>query len=126
MRYMMLIYYDEQKMQARDEASQAQVFEEYLNYTLQLQQAEVMRIGDALQSTETSRTHRRHAGNDVMVDGPFAETKEQLGGIYVIDVDTIEEAVGWASRVPEAEGRSVEVRPILELPYPRAEDVTES
>jgi hypothetical protein len=121
MRYMLLIYYKEKAMQARDEEQQQRVFREYLDYTLELQQAGVMRIGDALQGTATSRTHRLHEGAALAIDGPFAETKEQLGGIYVIDVGNMDEAVKWASKVPEAEGRSVEVRPILELPYPHAE-----
>lgn len=121
MRYMSLMYYDEEAMQARDEEQQQYVFQEYLDYTLELQQAGVMRIGDTLQGTDTSRTHRLHEGAALAVDGPFADAKEQLGGIYVIEVENMDEAVKWASKVPEAEDRSVEVRRILESPYPRGE-----
>ncbi len=95
---MLLIYYDEKAMQARDEEQQQQVFQEYLNYTLEHQQAGVMRTGDALHGTETSRTHRLHSGSTLAVDGPFAETKEQLGGIYIIDVANIDDAVDWQAR----------------------------
>ncbi len=97
-------------------------FDEYMaawtQYTQDLAEAGVLRGGEALQGAETATTVR-HAGDGTtsLVDGPFAELKEHLGGYYEIDVDTLDEALEWARRLPVGEG-AVEVRPIFPTDMP--------
>ena len=115
MRYALLIYYDEQKsMQLTDEENQAlmnahwQVFEE-------MKQAKVHQPGGpALEPTHTAVSVRVRNGKMLTTDGPFAETKEQLGGLYIVKCDSIEEAARWAAKIPEAQHGTVEVRPIID------------
>jgi hypothetical protein len=82
-------------------------------YTEALQEAGVMAAGDALQGGETATTVRVRDDETVVTDGPFAETKEILGGYYVIDVPDLDAALGWAARIPSAPYGSVEVRPVM-------------
>jgi hypothetical protein len=69
--------------------------------------------GEGLQASPTSKTIRVENGEQVVTDGPFAETKEQLGGFYVIECASMDEALDWAARVPSAEQGSTEVRPVI-------------
>ena len=116
MRYALLIYHDEQKnMQMSGEEEQAlmnahwQLFEE-------MKQAEVIQPGGpALEPTHTAVSVRVREGKMMTTDGPFAETKEQLGGLYIVKCDTIEEAAQWAAKIPEAQHGTVEVRPIIDF-----------
>ena len=71
--------------------------------------------GEALEPTSTATTVRMRDGQPVMTDGPFAETKEQLGGFYMIEAADLDEAIGLASQIPAARTGCIEVRPILEL-----------
>jgi hypothetical protein len=73
-----------------------------------------MRGGDALQATAAATSVRVRDGKTVTTDGPFAETKEQLGGYYMIDCDNLDQAIDAASRIPAARGGTIEVRPIME------------
>ncbi|MDA1349785.1 MAG: YciI family protein [Chloroflexi bacterium] len=124
MRYMLLIHYDETQMANRLADEQAKVFQAYQDFTMELQEAGVMLAGDALHPTTTAKTARIVNGNPMTTDGPFAETKEQLGGFYMIDVSTEAEALRWALKIPDAAGGSIEVRPVLELNYPRVDGWT--
>jgi hypothetical protein len=72
--------------------------------------------GDPLLPTETATTVRVRGGDRLTTDGPFAETKEVLGGYYLIDVDDLDEALEWAGQMPNIEYGSVEVRPVMEMP----------
>jgi hypothetical protein len=74
-----------------------------------------MRGGEALQLSDTATTVRVREGETLLSDGPFAETHEQLGGFYMIECDTVDEAIGAAKRIPGALNGSVEVRPIMEF-----------
>ena len=74
-----------------------------------------MHAGDALQPTSTARTVQVKDGNLVTTDGPFAETKEQLGGYYILDCKDWDEAVAWAAKIPAAQSGTIEVRPIQEM-----------
>ncbi len=77
--------------------------------------AGVVRGGEALQASETATVVRVRDDQRLVTDGPFAETREQLGGFYLLDCADLDEAIAWASRIPGARLGAVEVRPILEL-----------
>jgi hypothetical protein len=118
--YLLLIYGDEQ---ARTEAwerlseeEQNRNMGEWYAYTDELRKAGIHVAGEALQPTGTAKTVRVEAGERLVTDGPFAETKEQLGGYYVIDVDSEEQALDWAAKMPSLPHGSVEVRPIMVFP----------
>jgi hypothetical protein len=113
MQYMLLIYGDESSWGSRSEEDRGQVIEAYGAFTQELQQAGAMVAGDALQPTQTATTVRVKEGETLMTDGPFAETKEQLGGYYLIEADSLDEAIEWAAKVPAAREGSVEVRPVM-------------
>jgi hypothetical protein len=85
----------------------------WYEYTQALQDAGVMRGGEALQWVETATTVRVRNGERLVSDGPFAETKEALGGYYVIDVADLDAALSWAERMPNIGYGSVEVRPVM-------------
>ena len=84
----------------------------WFQYTAELEQAGVYGGGEALQDASTATTVRHADGATSLVDGPFAELKEHIGGYYVIDVDTLDDAIAWARKVPIGTG-AVEVRPIF-------------
>ena len=69
--------------------------------------------GEGLQPSATATTVRRQGDDRIVTDGPFAETKEQLGGFYLIDVENLDEALEWAKKVPISDGQSTEVRPVM-------------
>lgn len=110
MRYMLLIYEDESGPQP-SEAEMAKWFE----YTEALRNAGVHLAGDALLPTSSATTVRVKSGETVATDGPFAETREQLGGFYIIDVEDLDAAIEWAAKVPNAHKGSIEVRPVMEF-----------
>ena len=83
-----------------------------MGYGRAMHEAGILLAGDQLQPTSASTTLRFQTGKVIPTDGPFAETKEQLGGYYTIDVPNLDEAVKWAARCPAAQGGSIEVRPV--------------
>jgi hypothetical protein len=85
-------------------------------YTEELQKAGALRAGDALQDVSTATTVRLQDGERMLTDGPFAETKEVLGGYYLVDVPDLDSAIEWAAKMPNLGYGSVEVRPIMEIP----------
>jgi hypothetical protein len=108
MEYLLLIYGEEAKMQAPNPERMAA----YVAYTEALKQAGVLRGGNRLQPVASATTVRSRNGRPSVLDGPFAETKEQLGGYYLIDVPDLDAALGWASRCPGASLGAIEVRPL--------------
>src|SRR5215467_1794141 len=88
----------------------------FMAYTKALQEAGVMVAGAGLQPTTTATTLRMRDGKRQVQDGPYADTKEQLGGYYVINVPDLDAALEWAARIPAAPGSVIEVRPNLVLP----------
>ena len=114
MRYLLLIYGDRDHNPSPEE--QGQIFQAYTAFTRDIQERGLMRAGEALETVETAKTIRVRNGERLVSDGPFAETKEQLGGFYSIECDTLDEAIETAARIPVAGHGSVEVRPIMELP----------
>jgi hypothetical protein len=112
--YMLLIYGDPADAPPADQ--QEAVYAEWLNYTNALVASGAMINGAPLEGTEAAKTVRVRGGDTQLTDGPFAETKEILGGYYLIDVPTIEEAVALAAKMPNIESGSVEVRPVVVFP----------
>lgn len=114
MRYICLIYRD--PTIERDPS----IVQAYYDYSEEVQSKGVMLAGDALQGVETATTVRVRNGDVITSDGPFAETKEVLGGFYLLDCKDLDEAIYYAAKIPGALHGSIEVRPIQEFP-PREE-----
>jgi hypothetical protein len=115
-RYLLLIYDDPQVWAQMAPEETAGVMKEYFEYSEWLEGKGWFHGGDALQPTQTATTVRVREGERVLTDGPFAETKEQLGGYYQIDVPGLDEALEAAERIPSARFGSIEIRPIMEFP----------
>ena len=114
MRYMLLINSDESRYETMTEEDGAKLMADYGTFTSDLQEAGALVGSDRLQPSTTATTVRVREGQTLTTDGPFAETKEQFGGYYTIDVKDLDEALKWAARVPSATYGSVEVRPVWE------------
>ncbi|MBM2812016.1 MAG: PhnB protein [Chloroflexi bacterium] len=115
MQYLLLIYGDESAYAQNPELGQKEMAE-YGDYTVALKKSGQFKAGDALQPTATATTVRVRNGERLVTDGPFAETKEQLGGYYVVDCENLDQALDWAAKIPGAKSGSIEVRPLMELP----------
>jgi len=113
MQYMLLIYGDQNGWQSRSDEENNQLMQAYYQFTEDLQKSGSMVGGDALQPTQTATTVRVRNDETLTTDGPFAETKEQLGGYYIVDVASLDEALEWAAKIPGAKHGSVEVRPVM-------------
>jgi hypothetical protein len=119
MEYMLLINVDGAPGSGSDEDREA-MGAEFGRYTQELTDAGAMVGGDGLQPPTTATTVRLRGGETLTTDGPFAETKEWLAGYYKIDVDSLDEAIEWAARIPTMKyGGSVEVRPVMPQPAGR-------
>ena len=116
MEYLLLIYDDEKVWAKMPEAERNGVYAEYGAFTNALQSAGALVGANQLQPTGTATTVSIRDGEQLVTDGPFAETKEQLGGYYLIDVDTVDEALEWAAKIPSARYGKIEVRPIVMRP----------
>ncbi len=115
MRYMLLIYDREADWGSMSEEDRGKMFHEYMTFTEGIRKSGQYKAGDALQPTGSATTVRVRNGKSVTTDGPFAETREQLGGYYVVDAKDLDEATEIASRIPGARMGSIEVRPIMEM-----------
>jgi hypothetical protein len=113
---MLLIYGDEAGWDSLSDEDRGRWMQDYGVYTDELRAAGAMIAGDALQPTSSATTVRVRDGEQFVTDGPFAETKEQLGGYYLIEADSLDEATAWAAKLPGARHGSVEVRPVLQVP----------
>ena len=116
MQYMLLIYDDENVWGSMGEDERNGVMREYFEFTNEVKEAGKYVAGDALQPTSTSKSVRLRDGQTTTTDGPFAETKEALGGYYLIDVDSDAEALEWAAKIPSARYGTIEVRPVVVFP----------
>ena len=112
MQYLLMIYSNEAANQAATPAQGAEMLAAYGAYTEALKQAGVMLGSNRLRPTASATTVRLASGKTQVLNGPYAETKEQLGGYYLIDVPDLDAAIAWASRCPAASYGTVEVRPI--------------
>lgn len=115
MRYVCLIYDEEKKLAAMSQAEADAFMGEYFAFTEDLRKGGIYVAGEALQSVETATTVRIRSGQVTTTDGPFAETKEQLGGFYLIEAKDLNDAIQVASRIPSARLGSVEVRPVVDF-----------
>jgi hypothetical protein len=112
MQFLLLIYEAESLMSTRSDAENGAVLQEYMAFTADIRATGKLVAGDALKPTPTATTVRVRDGKTVVTDGPFAETKEQLGGYYLVEATDLDDALKIAARVPGARYGCVEVRPI--------------
>jgi hypothetical protein len=118
MKYLCLIYGDERGWQKMPKAEGDKMAAEYGSYTEDIKKSGHLLGGNALQPTHTATTVRVRGGKVSTTDGPFAETKEQLGGYYLLEARDLNDAIQVASRIPGARVGSVEVRPVMEMTQP--------
>ena len=111
MRYIFLIYDAEAEMATRTD----NLMPEYGAFSEEVAKAGIIRAGDPLQSSDSATTVRVRGGKASTTDGPFAETKEQLGGYYILDCKDLDEAIAYAAKIPSARFGSIEIRPIMEM-----------
>ena len=110
MQYMLLIY---EAPGQWPEDEQDQMMRDYFAYTEALRESGAYVAGDALHATETAKSVQVREGETIVTDGPFAETREQLGGYYLIDVDSEDEARRWAAKIPSARVGTIEIRKVV-------------
>ena len=116
MQYMLLIYHNEGLRLSPSEESQ--MMQEYMAFTQDIVKSGKFKAGDRLETTDSATTVQVRNGKRVTTDGPFAETKEQLGGYYIVEAIDLDEAISIAARIPGARTGSIEVRPIFDMPAP--------
>jgi hypothetical protein len=112
MQYLLMIYRNEQEMMAMKPAEITAMTQEYAEYTKAIVQGGQFKAGDRLKPVATASTVRVRNGKTLITDGPFAETREQLGGYYLVEAKNLDEALSLAARIPGAKEGSIEVRPI--------------
>lgn len=113
MQYLLLIYHDENANVKMSPQEQQALMAGYYAFGDEATQKGVLRGGEGLHPTTAATTVRVRNGKTVTTDGPFAETKEQLGGYYVLECRNLDEAIEWAAKIPDARGGSIEIRPIM-------------
>lgn len=113
MQYLLLIYNAEAERAKMDPAAIGAMVAAYRGFTQSIVQSGHFKAGDALKPTSTATTVRVRDGKVLATDGPFAETREQLGGYYLVEARDLDEAIGIAARIPGALSGSIEVRPIM-------------
>ena len=113
MQYMLLIYHNEADRFSPSEESQ--MMQEYMAFTQDIVKTGKFKAGDRLQPTETATTVQVRNGKTVTTDGPFAETKEVLGGYYLVDVKDLDRALELAAKIPDALRGTIEVRPLADM-----------
>jgi hypothetical protein len=116
MKYLCLIYDDEKRMATMSKDEGDAFMGEYFAFTEGIKKSGHYLAGNALKPVSTATTIRNRGGKLSTTDGPFAETKEQLGGYYLIEARDLNDAIQVASRIPSARMGSIEVRPIMEFP----------
>jgi hypothetical protein len=114
MRYILLIYSDESRYPKMSEQELGKLMAAYGQFSEELVAAKAMGGGERLRPTSSATSVQVRNGKTLLTDGPFAETKEQFGGYYIIDVPNLDAALAWAAKVPSAQYGTVEVRPIWE------------
>jgi hypothetical protein len=113
MEYLLLIYDSEADFAKMNEAELGAMLQEYGRFTQGIQQTGNFRAGKQLQPVSTASTVRIRDGKRQVTDGPFAETREQLGGFYMIEAKDLDEALAIAEKIPSARAGSIEVRPLV-------------
>lgn len=121
MKYLFLIYSDEKIETAMSQQDMGALLQAYGAYTRELEQRGIKRGGEPLQPVSTATSVRRRDGKTLLTDGPFAETKEQLVGFYLVECRDLDEAIELAARVPSAAFGTIEVRPVMDFSAEMAE-----
>jgi hypothetical protein len=114
MKFMLLLWGDESAWEGMSEEDAAAELVRWDDYTKQLEAAGAMVSGEGLNPSAESKILRVSGGERTVTDGPFVETKEQLGGFYVIECASIEEALDWAAKLPSADRGATEIRPVMD------------
>jgi hypothetical protein len=113
MQYLLLIYHNEEQWEKQTETERQQMYNGYRELRLDLEQKKKFIGGNQLQSTATATTVRLRNSKSSVMDGPFAETKEQLGGYFLVEAENQDDAAAIAARIPSAKTGSIEVRPVV-------------
>jgi len=113
MRYLLAIYRSEAELGKLSQADRKQMMADYGAFTQSIIQSGHFKAGDGLQPSTTATTVRVRDGKILTTDGPFAETREQLGGYYLVEAKDLDTAIGIAARIPGAKTGSIEVRPVM-------------
>jgi hypothetical protein len=113
MKYLLMIYEEEKVWNSLSEAERGGMFGEYYKFTEDIKKEGKYLGGNPLKPTSTATTVRVRNGKPMVMDGPFAETKEQLGGYYLVEAADLDDAIKMAARIPGARLGSIEVRPVL-------------
>ena len=116
MQYLLMIYASEAAENAMPPAEMGAIMQAYGAYTEALLKAGVMKGGERLRPTTDATSVRVRNGKSEVLNGPYADTQEQLGGYYLIEVENLDEAIRWAAKIPSALGGSIEIRPQIENP----------
>lgn len=117
MHYALIIYTSEDVMANMSEAERNALVEGYAAFHTEVVEKGIRTGGEPLQTVQTATTVKVREGKTLITDGPFAETKEQLAGIYFLECKDLDHAIELALKMPDAEYGSVEIRPILKHPY---------
>jgi hypothetical protein len=115
MRYMLLIYASESGYSRLTSEEQSAIMQGHGTFAQEAMQRSILMGGAPLQPTSTARTVQVRKGKTLVVDGPFAETKEQLAGTYILECENMDEAIELSAKIPDALYGSVEIRPVLEM-----------
>jgi hypothetical protein len=118
MKYMLLIHNSEQALNALGEGELKQMMADFRRFSEEIRTSGHYCAGSQLQPTSLATTVRVRNGKRLVTDGPFAETREQLGGYYLVEAKDLDEAIGLAERVPSAKIGTIEIRPLVETPTP--------
>lgn len=113
MQYMLLIYDNEAEFGRLSDADKGKLFGEYRAFSASIKESRNFIAGDGLEPTATATTVRVRDGKSVKTHGPFAETREQLGGYYLVEAKDLDEACALAARIPSSRVGSIEVRPVM-------------
>jgi hypothetical protein len=116
MKYLLLIYGQEKQWLDMSATEAQNIQMEFGTFTQELIQSGALRASEALQPVATATTVRVREGKTMVTDGPFAETKEQLGGFYLIEAADLDAAIAWAAKIPGARYGCIEVRPVVNFP----------
>jgi hypothetical protein len=111
-KYLLLMYGAERTWDNMSKEQMAEIYAAHRVYGEEMRKADVLRGGAELRPTSTATTVRFADGRRSTIDGPFAETKEQLGGYYIIEVDDVDQAIAWAEKMPAMTDGAVEIRPL--------------
>jgi hypothetical protein len=115
MRYLLMIYQSEAEHAKLSQEELGTEYEGYNTFSTEVQKNGVFLSGEALMPINTATTVQMRGGKVLTTDGPFAETKEQLGGYYLLNCKDLDEAITYAARIPAAKDGSIEIRPIMEF-----------